>query len=116
MAICYAAIGVGVTFTGRAIYREAQLSRLKTDFVSAISHELRTPMTSIRMFVETLAMGRARDDAEVKECLHLLAKESERLSTMIESVLDWARIESGRKIYRRVPTPPTEVVGGALAA
>ncbi|MFN7135496.1 MAG: sensor histidine kinase, partial [Myxococcales bacterium] len=116
LVVFYATITVGVVLTARGIYREAKLSRLKTDFVSAISHELRTPLTSIRMFVETLELGRARDDAEVKECLHLLARETERLTSMIERVLDWARIESGRKIYRRSSVPVREVVDGALAA
>lgn len=116
LVIFYATMTTGVVLTARAIYREAKLSRLKTDFVSAISHELRTPLTSIRMFVETLAMGRARDDREVKECLQLLALETERLSAMIERVLDWARIESGRKIYRRCSVSAREVVDGAVAA
>ncbi len=116
LVIFYGTMTTGVVLTARAIYREAKLSRLKTDFVSAISHELRTPLTSIRMFVETLAMGRARDDQEVKECLNLLARETERLSAMIDRVLDWARIESGRKIYRRHSVTANEIVDGAVAA
>jgi signal transduction histidine kinase len=115
LAAFYVILGAGSAFVGRAIFREARLSRLKTDFVSAISHDLRTPMTSIRMFVETLALNRASPE-ESAECLNLLARETERLSTMIERVLDWARIESGRRIYRRLPVGPHELADKALTA
>jgi len=115
LSVFYVVLTVGSALVARAIYREAKLSRLKTDFVSAISHDLRTPMTSIRMFVETLGMGRVTE-AESKECLELLGRESERLSAMIERVLDWARIESGRKIYRRLPVCPRELCEMALTA
>ena len=67
------------------------------------------------MFVETLAMGRV-SEAESKECLALLARESERLTIMIERILDWARIESGRKVYRRLPVPAQLLVDEALTA
>ena len=115
LAAFYITIGVGSALVGRAIFKEAKLSRLKTDFVSSISHDLRTPLTSIRMFVETLAMGRV-SEAESKECLALLARESERLTIMIERILDWARIESGRKVYRRLPVPAQLLVDEALTA
>ncbi|MGI5863274.1 MAG: sensor histidine kinase [Myxococcales bacterium] len=115
LAAFYITIGVGSALVGRAIFKEAKLSRLKTDFVSSISHDLRTPLTSIRMFVETLAMDRV-SKAESKECLALLARESERLTTMIERILDWARIESGRKVYRRLPVPARVLVDEALAS
>jgi two-component system phosphate regulon sensor histidine kinase PhoR len=112
----YLTLAMGVIYTGRTLYREARLSRLKTDFVSLVSHELRTPLTSIRMFIETLALGRVTDPRQTQEVLELLARETERLSEMIERVLDWARIESGRKIYHRSPVQVTEVVDSALAA
>jgi signal transduction histidine kinase len=116
LCLFYAALAVGVIFTGRSLYREARLSRLKTDFVSQVSHELRTPLTSIRMFIETLTEGRARSEAEVKECLVLLSRESERLSNMIERVLDWSRIEAGQKAYHREVVPVQRVVDRALEA
>jgi two-component system, OmpR family, phosphate regulon sensor histidine kinase PhoR len=116
LVIFYATLAIGVVFTARSLYREAQLSRLKTDFVSLVSHELRTPLTSIRMFIETLALGRVQDEAQQREVLGLLAKETERLSDMIERVLDWARIESGRRRYLRAPLSVDQVVTSALAA
>ena len=111
-----ALIAVGVVLTARALYREARLSRLKTDFVSTVSHELRTPLTGIRLFIDTLAMGRARTDAEVKECLALLSKEAARLSELIERLLDWARLEAGRRSYRRERVAPADLVQEALAS
>jgi signal transduction histidine kinase len=103
-------------YTGRALYREAKLSRLKTDFVSLVSHELRTPLTSIRMFIETLSLGRLKDPAQTQEVLQLLTRETERLSALIERVLDWARIESGRKEYHRESLEVEQLVEAAVAA
>lgn len=116
LIIFYVTLAFGVVFTGRALYREAKLSRLKTDFVSLISHELRTPLTSIRMFIETLSLGRVKDASQTQEVLKLLAVETERLSIMIERVLDWARIEAGRKTYQKQRQPVEEMVQAAVAA
>ncbi|MDY7231862.1 sensor histidine kinase [Hyalangium rubrum] len=116
LGLFYLTLTFGVVYTGRALYREAKLSRMKTDFVSLVSHELRTPLTSIRMFIETLALGRLKDPAQMQEVLQLLTRETERLSTLIERVLDWARIESGRKEYQREPQPVDTVVEAAVAA
>jgi signal transduction histidine kinase len=116
LGLFYLTLTFGVVYTGRVLYREARLSRMKTDFVSLVSHELRTPLTSIRMFIETLALGRIKDPAQMNEVLQLLTRETERLSTLIERVLDWARIESGRKVYQRARLPVSEVVEAAVAA
>jgi signal transduction histidine kinase len=115
LVIFYAAIVSGVILTSRAVYRESKLSRLKSDFVSHVSHELRTPLTSIRMFVETLRLGRVHSREEQEELLGLLDKETERLSELVGRLLDWARIESGRKVYRKVPVPAAEVARDAVA-
>ena len=116
LLLFYATLAVGVVYTGRVLYREARLSRMKTDFVSLIGHELRTPLTSIRMFIETLSMGRVSDPGQSQEVLELLARETARLSEMIERVLDWGRIESGRKQYHAVPTPVEALVETTLDA
>ncbi|MCI0669163.1 MAG: ATP-binding protein [Myxococcaceae bacterium] len=116
LGLFYATLVVGVVLTGRSLYREAQLSRLKTDFVSLVSHELRTPLTSIRMFIETLALGRVSEPKQTQAVLAMLLQETERLSGLIERVLDWGRIESGRKQYRFVPTDVQEVMDATVAA
>jgi two-component system, OmpR family, phosphate regulon sensor histidine kinase PhoR len=116
LGLFYCALVVGIVYTGRTLYREARLSRLKTDFVSLVSHELRTPLTSIRMFIETLSLHRVSDPKQEQEVLKLLAQETERLSELIERVLDWARIESGRKLYHLEPVEISTLVDSAVAA
>lgn len=116
LGLFYLTLTFGVVYTGRALYREARLSRMKTDFVSLVSHELRTPLTSIRMFIEMLALERITDPAQKRDVLQLLMRETERLSSLIERGLEWARIESGRKTYQREPLPVTAVVDAAVAA
>ncbi|NMB74240.1 MAG: hypothetical protein GYA21_03820 [Myxococcales bacterium] len=96
--------------------REARLTRLKTDFVSSVSHELRTPLTSIRMFVDTLLLGRTRDEAERREALSIIAAESERLTRLTERILDFSRMEAGRRAYRFEPQQVGELVRAALDA
>lgn len=91
-------VGIGVVLVLVFVRREANLSELQADFVSKVSHELRTPLTAIRLFAET--MERSKDDpATVDKCLGLLIKESERLTNRIERLLDWGRMEAGRKLY-----------------
>jgi two-component system, OmpR family, phosphate regulon sensor histidine kinase PhoR len=116
LGLFYVTLALGVIYTGRTLYREAKLSRLKTDFVSLVSHELRTPLTSIRMFIDMLALGRVKDPAEMQTVLDLLSKETTRLSGMIESVLDWSRIESGKKQYRKERMPAADLVDAAVSA
>ncbi|SEK26490.1 His Kinase A (phospho-acceptor) domain-containing protein [Stigmatella aurantiaca] len=116
LGLFYLTLTFGVVYTGRVLYREAKLSRLKTDFVSLVSHELRTPLTSIRIFIETLALGRLKDPAQIQEVLQLLTRETERLSVLIERVLDWARLESGRKEYQRERIAVADLVDTAVAA
>jgi len=116
LVVFYAILITGVVITSRLIWQETKISRLKTDFVSHVSHELRTPLTSIRMFIETLRLGRARSEAEQAECLDLLGQETERLSEMIERVLGYARLESGRRVFHRAPMRVTDVVDDAVRA
>lgn len=88
----------GVTLVLVFLRREASLSALQADFVSKVSHELRTPLTSIRLFVET--MDRARGDNVTQDkCLEALGRETERLTQLIERLLDWGRMEAGRKQF-----------------
>lgn len=91
---------VGVFLTLRAVLREMQTARLKSDFVSFIGHELKTPLASIRMFAETLLDGRVRDDEERRTCLELIDQESDRLSQLIEKVLEYSRLERHQKVFQ----------------
>ncbi len=116
LGIFYLTFVVGVVYTARALYLHARLSRLKTDFVSLVSHELRTPLTSIRMFIDTLALGRVKDERQIGEVLGLLKRETERLSAMIEAVLDWSRLESGRHAFKKERLDVRQVVNSSLEA
>ncbi len=85
----------GVVLVWVFLRREANLSELQADFVSKVSHEFRTPLTSIRLFAET--MERAPDNADVlAQCRAGLERETARLTRLIERLLDWGRMESGR--------------------
>ncbi|MCP4504623.1 MAG: HAMP domain-containing histidine kinase [Deltaproteobacteria bacterium] len=114
--VCMTVLITGVVLTSRLIWQEAKLSRLKTDFVSHVSHELRTPLTSIRMFIETLSLGRASSKEEEQECLDLLTKETKRLSDMIERVLGYARLQSGKRTFSLRPVPVEEIIDDAISA
>jgi two-component system phosphate regulon sensor histidine kinase PhoR len=98
------------------VNREANLSKLQSDFVSKVSHELRTPLTSIRMFVETLQMKRVSSPQEVDACLDVLNRETARLTERIERLLDWGRMESGKRVYESKPERVEDIVAGALEA
>ncbi|HSN93075.1 MAG TPA: HAMP domain-containing sensor histidine kinase [Anaeromyxobacteraceae bacterium] len=106
----------GTAATLAVLHREAKVARLQTDFVNKVSHDLRTPLTSIRMFVETLQLGRAQDPERQREALEILAEETARLSGLINRLLDWARMESGRRAYHLERQPVEPIVDAALEA
>jgi two-component system phosphate regulon sensor histidine kinase PhoR len=107
---------IGGVFAIIAVRREARLSRLQTDFVNKVSHDLRTPLTSIRMFVETLQLGRFTDPAQQQEALEIIAEETERLSGLINRLLDYARMEQGRRTFDLRAEPVRPIVDAAVAA
>jgi two-component system phosphate regulon sensor histidine kinase PhoR len=82
-----------------SIRREMELVRIKSDFVSNVSHELRTPLALIRMFGETLEMGRVKSDEKKQEYYGTIVKESERLTRLVNNILDFSKMEAGKKQY-----------------
>lgn len=109
------ASATGVILVWVFVRREAKLSRLQSDFVSKVSHEFRTPLTSIRLFTETLALRRGDHTAE-EACIDGLGRESGRLQELIDRLLDWGRMESGRREYTMRETKLSAVIDSALAA
>jgi len=107
-------LATGTTLVWVFIAKETGLSQLQTDFVSKVSHELKTPLTSIRLFVETLRLKRATNPAQVDECLDLLGRETDRLTQRIDQLLEWGRMEAGRRAYDLRPEDFGEVVRDAL--
>ena len=93
--------GLGLWQTRRAFLRQLALNEEKTNFVSAVSHELRSPLASLRLLAEALAEGRAEDPAKRREYATFLVQETRRLGTLVENVLDFSRIDQGRKVYAR---------------
>jgi signal transduction histidine kinase len=94
------AIGIGSWLIVADLNRHITLARQKTDFVSNVSHELKTPLTSIRMFSELLAEGRVTDPARQRSYLGIITSETARLTRLINNVLDFARLERGEKKFR----------------
>jgi signal transduction histidine kinase len=104
----------GIVMTHRNIAREMALARLKSDFVSNVSHELRTPLSLIRLYAETLEMGRLKSPDKYQEYYSIIRKESERLTALINNILDFSRIEAGRKEYDFRQTDMRELVRNTL--
>ena len=100
----------------RDVNRDVRMNEVRSQFVASVSHELKTPLTAIRMFAETLAMGRFRDERTRSEYLESIVNESERLARLVDNVLDFSKIEQGKKIYRLRPTRLEEVAGSAVRA
>ncbi len=100
----------------RDVRREGRLAEMRAEFVSSVSHELKTPLTSIRMFAETLAMGRSQDPDTERQYLETIVNESRRLSRLINNVLDFSKIEQGTKNYRPESTVLADVVHAAVEA
>jgi len=103
----------GVVLVLVFIRREANLSELQADFVSKVSHELRTPLTSIRLFVETLSRSRG-DRVTEDKCIEALERDTERLTRRIERLLDWGRMEAGRKLFDLKEVSVDDVVAEAV--
>jgi signal transduction histidine kinase len=113
VAVLVLAIGVGSWLIVRSLNSELKLARQKTDFVGNVSHELKTPLTSIRMFSELLAEGRVADPAKQRSYLNIITAEAARLTRLINNVLDFSRLERGEKKYNFQPCDLVEVVRGA---
>lgn len=103
------ALGAGLLLMIRGAARARELAQLKSDFVSTVSHELKTPLTSIRMFAEMLEQGVAQGDPAKMARYHgVIVQESQRLGLLIANLLDYAQIEKGTRRY----TPSRQEIGG----
>jgi two-component system phosphate regulon sensor histidine kinase PhoR len=108
-------IVLGVATILLAAERDRRISALKSDFVANVSHELKTPLALVRMFGEMLQSGRVASEAKRQEYLDIIVSESERLSSLIENVLDFARVERGRQAYDFAVGSVGEAVSKAVA-
>jgi two-component system phosphate regulon sensor histidine kinase PhoR len=106
------AMGLAVVFL--AVRAERRASQLKSDFIANVSHELKTPLSLIRMFGELIATGKHKGEASAREYAGIITRESERLAHLIDNVLDFARLERGKASYNFAEGRLDEVVERAL--
>jgi two-component system phosphate regulon sensor histidine kinase PhoR len=99
MALLVLVTMLGSILLYRAVSQEARLSRLRSDFVSAVSHEFRSPLSAILALSERVESARVRDPAKLTEYLQVIGQEARRLSALVTRLLDFAQIEEGKKIY-----------------
>jgi signal transduction histidine kinase len=104
----------GIFLTYRNISKEMNLARQKSDFVANVSHELRTPLALIRLYAETLELGRLSAKEKYQEYFRIIREESERLTALINNILDFSRIDAGRKEYEFQETNLGELVHSTL--
>ena len=95
---------IGLIAAWRAFHRQLRLAEMKSNFVSSVSHELRAPIASVRLMAESLERGKVNEPQKQNEYFRFIVQECRRLSSLIENVLDFSRIEQGRKQYEFEPT------------
>src|SRR6266545_2386114 len=95
---------VGLLASWRSFDRQQRLAEMKTNFVSSVSHELRAPIASVRLMAESLDRGKIPDPKKQTEYFRLIVQECRRLTSLIENVLDFSRMDQGRKQYEFEPT------------
>ena len=100
LGIFAAVLGLGSFLIARAMNREFAVARLQSDFVSAVSHEFRTPLTSIRQLTEMLARGRMETERDKQQAYELMLGQSDRLRRLVESLLDFGRMQARQFKYR----------------
>jgi len=114
-----AILGIGVVLAAALIVagslgRQMRLARLKNDLIATVSHELKTPLSSMRVLIDTLVAGRCGSEQQADEYHRMIAKENERLSRVIENFLTFSRMERNRVAWEPVELDVAEVVSAAV--
>jgi len=112
--LAIAVVAVSSLIAGQALRRQWQIARLKTDLVAAVSHELKTPISAVRLLVDTLLEEERPDATKTREYLELIARENLRLSRLIDNFLTFSRLERNRQKFEFAATRPDAVVEAAL--
>jgi signal transduction histidine kinase len=116
LALGWVAVVLAIGAAGHTVRSSLELGERRSRFASAVTHELRTPLTTFRMYSEMLADGMITDDTTRTEYLGTLRDESERLSRLVENVLEYARLEEGRTESRAAATSVGELLDGLAPA
>ena len=101
---------------GKAVLKQAKLNRLKNDFIATVSHELKTPLASMRVLADTLLEGNYKDQQQATEYLELICKENKRLTGLIDNFLTFSRMERNKQAFDIVKTDPAEIAKSAAEA
>lgn len=109
-AVATVLVLVGIYAVARAVTRELAVARLQSDFVAAVSHEFRTPLTAMRQLTELLASGRVAGEDRRAQYYDVLKREGERLHRLVEGLLDFGRMEAGAQEFRFEPWNATALV------
>jgi two-component system, OmpR family, phosphate regulon sensor histidine kinase PhoR len=115
LAFCTSSL-TGYILGSIMVSRGASLAKVQNDFLSSVSHELTTPITSVRMFIETLRSGRVSDEAEQAKCLEIIDREMGRLDVLVGKLVALSRLEAGRQPFERKPVSVADVVSESLSA
>lgn len=111
-----ALILVSGAFAAKAVISQVKLNKLKNDFIATVSHELKTPLASMRVLVDTLLEGNYRDQQQALEYLQLISTENIRLSRLIDNFLTFSRMERNKRAFQRVTTDPAQIAHAAADA
>ena len=114
LVLCVTLFGAYILW--RDVSRELQMAEMRSQFIASVSHELKTPLTAIRIFAESLLLGRPEDPQAKSEYLDTIVNESHRLTRLLNNVLDFSKIEKGNRTYRKEPACLSEVVNAAAQA
>jgi two-component system phosphate regulon sensor histidine kinase PhoR len=115
LAFCTSSL-TGYILGSILVSRGASLAKVQNDFLSSVSHELTTPITSVRMFIDTLRDERVTDAAEKAKCLAIIDREMARLDVLVGKLVALSRLEAGRQPFERKPVALEDVVGDAIDA
>lgn len=107
---------IGAWVVYRNIKKEIRLAQIKSDFVSNVSHEIKTPLALINMYSETLEMGRITSEEKKMEYYKTINKEARRLSRMVNKILSFSKIESGKREYIFIQTDINEIVDRVISS
>jgi signal transduction histidine kinase len=113
LAVVLGAVLLAAYLVLRDVHRETETAELRSHFVASVSHELKTPLTSIRAHAETLLLGRHPGAETTSGYLRTIVSESQRLGRLVDSVLEFSRIEQGSKSYQMRLTPLGDIVRAA---
>jgi signal transduction histidine kinase len=103
-------------FAAQAVRKQIKLNKLKNDFIATVSHELKTPLASIRLLVDTLLEGNYKDQQQVTDYFQLVSRENERLTRLVDNFLTFSRMERNKQTFAMAWTSPADIARTAAEA